>query len=149
MNHSEPDSEDSDDKPQQELADPDDYHRRQRLKEIHKRRQQVSKTLDETDRYVKTKEHEKQKSHLIDAVTAYIAELEPLIERTDAEPEVPEAMPWDTVGEFADKLGTHQRDGRQEKAHYAHTLKVYRACNQYLAEVKPLITEDDTDEWEV
>jgi hypothetical protein len=135
--------------PEIDLADPDDYHRRQRLKEIHKCRQRVHKTLDSTDRYTRLSEHKKQTNSLIDAVALYIAELEPLIERTEASPELPESIPWDTVTEYADKLGSYMDDGQHEKAHYAHSLKVFRACNRYLAEVRPIIEENDTDEWEV
>ena len=145
MPEQEPDADEIEDKTNTDseeniqLTDPEDYHRRQRLKEIHKRRQQVSKALDDMDRYTTKDEHEKQQTALVDAVVAYIAELEPLILRTDASPDLPDNMPWDSVSEYADLLGHYHEDGNREKANYHHSMKVFRACNQYLAKIRPLI----------
>lgn len=145
----EPDAEEIEDVPDTELQDPDDYHRRQRLKEIHQRRQQVHKVIDDIDRYASEGDHNRQKKALIDAVIGYITELEPLIQKTEASPELVDRLPWDDVSQYADKIGTWKEDGKVQEGNYAHHIKVFRACNQYLAEIRPLIEEDDTDEWEV
>jgi hypothetical protein len=130
------------------LADPDDYHRSQRLKEIHKRRQQVNSVLDEIERYTKTDQHNLQTLDLADAVTAYVAELEPVILKTEESPNLPDAMPWDSVHEYADLMG-HTPPEYDDAASYNEHYRVFRACNQYLAQVKPLLEEDGTDQWEV
>jgi hypothetical protein len=152
MSQPETDIEDTEeaDVPDTQLADPDDYHRKQRLKEIHKRRQRVHKIADDMDRYTTSDEHEKQKSSLNDAVSLYIAELEPLIDRTDESPELPDSLPWASVGTFADTLGRYiDEDGNSQSAGYRQAMLVFRQCNRYLADVKPLIEEDTNTEWEV
>jgi hypothetical protein len=136
------------DHPNVELTDPDDYHRKQRLKEIHKRRQQVNKILDDIDRWNKSDEHSRQKLALADGVTAYIGELEPMIMHTEEEPRLPDAMPWESVHEYADLMGSTPKN-EDTDSHYVHHFRVFRACNRYLARVKPLIEEDDENEWEV
>jgi len=145
--HDTTDRDDRDEQP--ELSDPDDYHRKQRLKEIHQRRQHVAKQLDQADPYTKNEEHNRQKGRLANAVSLYIAELEPIEERTDAEIELRDALPWTDAAEYADKMGYVTRDGQPEAASYEKSHAVYRACNEFLAEVKPLIEESETDEWEV
>jgi len=138
----------TEEEPEIALADPDDYHRQQRLKEIHRRRQQVAKTLDQIERFTKKKEHALNKTDLADAVSLYITELEPLIEHTEESPEL-SRLPWDSVHEYADHMGACEQDGEMAAAPYEYHLYVFRACNRYLGRVKPLIEEDDTDEWEV
>lgn len=144
------DDEEIEDVPARELQDPDDYHRRQRLKEIHRRRSQVHKTFDEMDFYTSDDEHNRNQLKLGIVVTTYIAELEPLIDKTEASPELPDGLPWDDVTEFANRNGGHyDDDGNHTTPSYEACMIVFRACNKYLADVKPLIEEDNTDEWEV
>jgi hypothetical protein len=128
------------------LADPDDYHRRQRLKEIHQRRQRVVKVLDDMDPWTGSDEHNRQQLNLAHAVALYVAELEPVAERTDESIELRDALPWDDAAEYADKMGYH---GEQEIPGYQQSNAVYRACNRFLADVKPLIEPDEQTEWEV
>lgn len=146
----EPDTEEIEEEPSQELQDPDDYHRRQRLKQIHKRREQVHKTIDGMDFYTKQDEHNRNQTKLGIVVTTYIAELEPLIDKTEASPELPDGLPWDDVTDFANRNGAYyDDDGNHQTPSYEACTIVFRACNKYLADVKPLIEEDDSDEWEV
>jgi hypothetical protein len=145
------DHDDRDDEPNEtSLTDPDDYHHRQRLKEIHQRRQQVAKHLDKSEPFTSNKEHNQQKGKLANAVALYIAELEPIEKRTDAEIELRDKLPWDDAAEFADKMGhLDDGDGGISVAGYGQSHAVYRACNEFLAEVKPLIEEEENTEWEV
>jgi len=132
------------------LADPNDYHQTQRLKEIHDARRRVHKVLDEINRHTVQKEHDTQRAALADAVAAYVTEIEPLIHKTEFDPSLPDGLPWDDLMRFADTLGhTFDTDDERGKAHYQESIYVFRQCNQFLSKVKPLITEDDTDEWEI
>jgi len=129
------------------LADPDDYHQAQRLREIHQARQQVHKTLREIDRYTTSKAHQKQRRALADAVAAYTAELEPLITATDYDDSVAHG-PWETLRQYTTMLGSHPDADEDTPTYQVHML-IFQQANQFLAEVKPLITEDETTEWEV
>jgi hypothetical protein len=133
------------------LADPDDYHRRQRLKEIHKARQRVGKTMGNLDEAPKRGVGEEQRRELAYAASLYVAELEPIIEDTDADDDLPDNWPWDTLGDFADNLGRLPDDHHLDTQYLpkANTMKIYRICNQILADVKPLIEDEETTEWEV
>jgi len=144
------DHNDHDDRDEQpELSDPDDYHRKQRLKEIHRRRRQVAKELDQSDPHTKSDEHARQKGKLANAVSLYIAELEPIERRTDASIELRDSLPWADASEYADKMGHIPTDGDEiQAAGYGQSHAVYRACNEFLAEVKPLV-DDENSEWEV
>jgi hypothetical protein len=134
------------DRPNVELTDPDDYHRKQRLKTIHRRRRHVHTVIEDLERFASTDDHERQRLRLADAVTAYAAELEPLTLRTDNQPEVPDWVPWEDVNQYTMSMGQAPEG---ESVTYQHHVAVFRTFNRYLAEVKPLIEEDDSDEWEV
>ncbi len=144
------DEHNNDDHDKTELADPDDYHRNQRLKEIHQRRRQVAKQIDKVDPYTKTKEHAQQKGKLAHSVALYISELEPIEKRTEANIELRDVLPWTDASEYADKMGRVIEDNGDtgDVAGYEHSLAVYRACNEFLAEVKPLV-DDDNSEWTI
>lgn len=131
------------------LADPEDYHRTQRLREIHEARRTVHEVLREIDAYTGRSEHNSQKGKLAHAVTAYITELEPLIHQADVDETLPEGYPWDTLSEYADMMGYHEKDGGGEIAGYHRTMFVFRRANTILSEIKPLLTEEETREWEV
>jgi len=134
-----------------ELADPDDYHRSQRLKEIHQARQRVHDTLDSFDKAAKKPEATHQCRKLAYAVSMYVSELEPLILDTDADATLPNRYPWDTALQYADALGKvpDDFDHPATYAPKANSIQVFRLCNKILADVKPLVEADDTDEWEV
>lgn len=151
MNQHEPDTE-AEEEPDIELTDPDDYHRRQRLKEIHKARQRVHKVVDNFDRAEYLKEGKKQRRDLAYAVSMYVSELEPLIHDLDADVSLPNRYPWDTALEYADSLGHVPDDYERTQCNYSprrNSIEVFRICNSVLADVKPLITDDDSNEWEV
>lgn len=124
------------------LADPGDYHRNQRLKEIHQRRQKVGELIDEMDPVVQPKNHNRQQLQLARVVSAYIAEIEPLIDQTEHKPELPESMYWDNIEQFADNMGYKPREEREIPS-YQESLKVYRVVNKFLAEIRPLIEEEN------
>lgn len=138
------------------LADPDDYHRTQRLKEIHKARQEVHSKLRGFDRPTRFREGQNQRMKLAYATSAYVSELEPLIHDLDADISLPDHWPFDDILQYADALGCHPNDynpdGMPDKIDYSpkrNTMQVFRRCNQILATVKPLIEEDENTEWEV
>lgn len=135
------------------LADPDDYHRAQRLRDIHAARRDVRRVLNEIVRYVSDSDHHRQQLNLSDAVTAYISELEPLIEATDYDDSL-ERGPWDNLRHYADLMGRYPEDARDsrqknQQAGYEVSTYIYRQCNSFLAEVKPLMEPEDNDTWEV
>lgn len=134
------------------LADPDDYHQAQRLRQIHRARQNVHDTYREIQRFATGSDHNRQKMDLADAVTAYIAELEPLMNATDNVPDFDyDKAPWEDVLDYATNIGwkTDEDNKSQEMATYGESMRIFRYCNEFLAEVKPLVEPDETDEWEV
>jgi len=137
--------------PETNLADPDDYHRRQRLKEIHKARRHVSDKVADLDINEK---HPKRIytysiTELCHVTAMYVNELLPLIEHADISEEdisLPDSCYHEDIIEYAQCMGMGE-DG--DPASPSHSIEVYRVCNRILAEVKPLIEEDDNNEWEV
>ena len=128
------------------VVDPEEYHESQRLREIHQARQQVTNVLQEIETYAKPPAHNQQRGNLALAVSAYYAELEPLIIKTDAAPlELPDELPWDTIHEYGTAMGW----GEDDRADYEVSMFVFRRLNQFLADVKPLIKPDESTEWEV
>jgi len=156
MSQHDTDATDTEEEPEIQLADPDDYHRQQRLKEIHQARQRVHKVIDSFDKAEYLSGGRQQRRELAYAVSMYVSELEPLIHDLDADVNLPEHWPFDTVLQFADRLGQHPKDFNPDelpdKLIYTprqNSIQVFRICNRVLADVKPLITEDDSNEWEV
>jgi hypothetical protein len=128
------------------FVDPEEYHESQRLREIHQARKQITNVLQEIETFAKNPDHRRQKGNLAFAVSAYYAELEPLIIATDAAPlELPDKLPWDTIGEYGTAMGY----GEGDRADYQVSMFVFRRLNQFLADVKPLIKPDESTEWEV
>lgn len=128
------------------IADPDDYHETQRLREIHNARRNVHDTLKQIDRYVQKDEHRIQRGHLANAVTAYVAELEPVLEAAGYDCSF-EATPWNNLSQYMTTMG--RPPDETEIAGYEYHMFVFRFANEAFAELKPLVTEDETDEWEV
>lgn len=125
------------------LADPEDYHQAQRLREIHEARRNVHTVLNSIERYTGSSEHRRQKFDLADAVTLYASELLPLMKQADFDTTLPDSLPWDNIEQYTLVLG------RAEDIGYNHHHMVFQQCNVALAKIKPLVQEDDTDEWEV
>jgi len=151
MSQPEPDTEEIEDEPEIELQDPDDYHRRQRLKEIHKARQKVAEKVGDLD--VNEKHPKRIRTYTITklnhTVAMYVNELLPLIEHVDVTEEdisLPDTCFHDDIIEYAQYMGMGEDGG---PVNPTHSMEVYRTCNRILADVKPLIEEDDSDEWEV
>jgi hypothetical protein len=108
--------------------------------------------MDNMDGVSRRSESELQRRELAFAVSMYVSELEPLILQTDADVSLPDGYPWETALEFADALGVVPKDCETTDTRYSprpNTVMVFRICNRLLADVKPLIEENDTDEWEV
>jgi hypothetical protein len=133
------------------LADPDDYHRTQRLKQIHKARERVADHVHDLDVKGRGKVSWESITELVHAVAVYAEEILALRKQMDQGPlELPEGCQHDTVEDYAITMGnTQASDGTNQPVAPNHAMAVYRTCNDFLAEVKPLIEEDDTDEWEV
>lgn len=133
------------------LADPEDYHRAQRLKEIHDARKQVHDIIRNYGQIGDEKSYEHARMALSNAITMYIAELEPLIEDAGAEVSLPDKYPWKDVHEFANRNGKLPSDHKIDAKYIPkpNATEVFRICNRFLADVKPLLTEDETTEWEV
>lgn len=148
---SQPDSDADTDQPEIDLADPDDYHRTQRLKEIHRARQRVHKAIDGFDYPDKGSDARAQRQRLAYAVSMYVSELENVISDTDADASLPDHYPWSDVQQYADTLGYIPADFDHE-TNYApkrDSIQVFRKCNRILADLKPLIEQQEDTEWEV
>ena len=150
------------------LADPDDYHRAQRLKEIHEARRKAAEARrTAADKYqdVRRVENRRNQRHAYVArhVHQYAIELEPLIDAADGlDAEWPDTLPWPTFPAYLDSMGyvpgdcpaavvgdTRPEEGKSYPAEGRCSTTVYRYLNRVLAEVRPIIEEDDSDEWEV
>lgn len=129
------------------VNDPDDYHETQRLREIHEARRDVRTTLKGIERYATEAEHNRQQMALADAVTFYISELEELMDATDYDDSLPEMVPWPHLRAYADVMG--RNTDTDEVAGYEHSMFVFRRANKFLASVKPLVTEEEENEWTV
>lgn len=149
------------------LADPDDYHRAQRLKEIHDARRQAAKARREAaDKYDDIRHPEdrrnRQHAYLGRRVHQYGIELEPLIDATNVDTEWPDNLPWLTFADYLDSMGyvpgdcpaaisgrKAPEDGKTYPTEGKFTTIVYRYLNRVLAEVRPIIEEDTDTKWEV
>jgi hypothetical protein len=118
------------------LADPDDYHRSQRLKQIHDARRKVHDTTHQSNDIREVK----------NAVVLYGIELLPLIRDTDFDTSLPDGLAWDSIGGY---ITRHGEVPRGETNYLNYHMIVFQRLNDALAEVRPLIEEDETDEWEV
>lgn len=134
-----------------ELADPDDYHQMRRLRAIHDARSDVRNALTNIEAYTKMDKHENQIGELANALCTYIAELEPLAQQLDHNPtafhDLPDHLPWATAPAYADYAGRHPADNNY--ATTQESLATFRACNEFLDNIKPLIEDTEDTEWEV
>lgn len=124
-----------------DLIDTEDYHRRQRLKEIHQARQRVHEATEELRHLASQKDHTNARYNLGVAVSAYYSEIEPLLDVAGQSIDLPDPLPWDTAKDYADRIGM----GEDKPAQQTHSLVVFREINQFLAEVRPLIDESDQE----
>lgn len=147
----EPPEDDIDGDTDLDLVDTEDYHRKQRLKEIHKARQRVHEKIHGFGRAAKLKEGRYQRRQLAEAASMYVTELETIMEHTDVDTSLPDRYPWDDVQAFADALGYIPKDYDHEMkyAPKQDSVLVFRTCNRVLSDLKPLIKEDENTEWEV
>lgn len=129
------------------IADPDDYHQSQRLREIHKARRKVHDCFTGMDTYTVENEHNRQQGQLAHAVVAYVMELLPIFRQTGTDLSLPDKLPWDTFSDFT-TVGGHNPI-RDEYAIYQESMIVFETANQRFAEVKPLVQPDEDDEWEI
>ena len=132
------------------LADPDDYHRAQRLRQIHEARREVHKALRETEGMASSSEHTNFNYNVAVAVSAYITELEPLMDAVEYDDTLDRSR-FRSLREYATTMGDIVNDDleREGKASRRESLFVFRQANRFLAEVKPLVSEEETNEWEV
>lgn len=131
------------------IADPDDYHETQRLREIHEARREVQRVHREADHFARDEEHSKQQADLAAAVSSYIYELLPLIKIADWDDELADGLAWASLEAYATTTGMKPAENGYERAAYQESMTVFAEANAFLAEVKPLIQEEDTDTWEV
>lgn len=140
-----------DDEAQVLIADPDDYHETQRLREIHDARQQVVKQVKDLDIHENTGDrvYTYDITRLANLVAVYAMELRPLAEQAGlADSDIAtlsENSPHRTIFEFADEMGM---DGTNPVP-IRYAMQVYQRCNGLLAEIKPLVTEQEETEWEI
>lgn len=129
------------------LADPDDYHRSQRLREIHKARRQVHDCFTSMETYTSGNTHSNQRGELAHAVSAYLIELLPIFRQTDTDTSLPEPLPWPDFKNYTTTTG--YRTDNDEYCGYQASMMVFETANQRFAEVKPLVEPDESDEWEI
>lgn len=128
-----------------DLIDADDYHRKQRLKEIHQTRQAVADSIqtmeiDKNDPRPYTAEM-KRVAHNIGL---YIQELIPIIEGANLDDdmaELPDEYKFDNLFEFARTLGMVPGTGKAPTL--GEMMAVYEQGNRILATVRPLIDNSD------
>lgn len=129
------------------LADPDDYHRSQRLREIHKARRQVHDCFTSMETYTSGNTHSNQRGELAHAVSAYLIELLPIFRQTDTDTSLPDKLPWRSFNDYVTTTGFNPTT--DEYGTYQDAMIVFETANQRFAEVKPLVEPDESDEWEI
>jgi hypothetical protein len=149
------------DDPELTFNDPDDYHRARRLKQIHRARERVQDARLEYSEAWNEKEHQVAKRVLATTVTSYVDELLPLLRHSDTDdpldnPDVKTERLWHDLEQFATMGGRYppgsnppgDREGG-DLAAAPHLMTVFRLTNHALSDLRPLIEEEETTEWEV
>jgi hypothetical protein len=129
------------------LADPDDYHQAQRLREIHQARRQVHNVFTDIDTFTQENIHNNQRGRLAHAVTAYLVELQPVFNQTDVDTTLPDALNQRDFQSFITSTGYDPE--ADAYAHYQTSMTVFQIANERFAEVKPLVEPDEPNEWEI
>lgn len=131
------------------LEDPDNYHETQRLREIHEARQNVAKQVRDMDINQRTgnKVYLYSMTRLCNVTALYVSEILPLVRKVEFDvPDLPDYCTHDTLRGYATNMGM---DDSGNPVSPSESLTVYRHCNEFLAEIKPLVSEEQTDEWEI
>ncbi len=141
------------------VVDPEDYNRTQRLKEIHRARENVLDTVSNAPGRATSTKHHEHDYQVGKAVSMYVLELEPLIrkaidagaldedlitfpaERKSGETE------FDTIFDFAFCFGKTEKGD----PHRALSMMVFRHANRIMMELglELELDADESDEWEV
>lgn len=129
-----------------DLIDAEDFHRKQRLKEIHDARQEVAKAvhemeIDDTRPGVLQAEVQRLGQNL----AIYVQELIPLIETGGVDSsyvKLPEEHHHANIREFANTMGYATVN---EGMSLGELMQVYEQANMILAELKPLIDNSDDE----
>jgi len=119
------------------VADPQQYNQNQRLKEIHKARQEVADHVRDLEINESTGNtvYIYSITELAHKVALYVHELEPLMHRADVDSEMfelPESFSHDTVFEYGAAMGM-KPDGNPVGV--TESMHVFSRCNQFMAEV--------------
>jgi hypothetical protein len=134
-----------------EVLDPGDYNQNQRLKEIHRARQDVRDALEEMDHYATSDEHYHQHMRLAEAVAFYGHELLPLMDEAEWSYQFDETenLPIESVRHFIERMGRFQvADHRYPPK--SVTMTVFAKLNQFARNVGLGADLDEGgDEWEV
>lgn len=125
----------------EEVADPDEYNRTQRFKEIHQARQRVADFVANMETPSNRGEggyYPSQATRLAHLVSLYILELEPLIEQSDIDDGelIPEDAGFDSLRDFAARMGV--RDAGTDAGSPPTpqgVLQFYSAANRFYARV--------------
>jgi len=128
-----------------DLIDTEDYHRRQRLKEIHKARQEVAKAVHDMEIDDRVNAPLKGETiRLAQNLAVYIQELIPIIEKAgldDRFTNLPENFEFDNIMQFATTLGRNPETKRPPRM--GEIMTIFERANKILAEVRPLIDDSD------
>lgn len=150
-----PDSEDA----ELLVVDPEDYNKTQRLKEIHRARENVLDVARDLPGRAPTKEHDEANYQIAKAVSMYVLELEPIVQEAiqhDAlsEEDIQLTSDYDTkdhphkdIFQFAFRFG-QSNDGYP---HRAVSMQVLRKANDLMRKLglELELNPGDADQWEV
>ena len=133
-----------------EVADPEDYNRQQRFKEIHQARQRVTAHVADMDLGRQNKYNMQEAKRLAHLVSLYILELEPLFAQSRFEEGelMPDELAWNSLREFRRKIGiARTQNGDSTTPSPAKLLAVFGAANQCYADLgmELDLREDDGD----
>ena len=130
-----------------QVADPDDYHATQRLKAIHQARRHVIKTFQGMESLAATDVREEQTGQLASAITAYLTETDELLQRSDVQLDLPENYAWDSVRQYMAWGGYDLQNDRFPSDLYH--MAVFRTANEAVADMQPLVDEQEETSWEI
>lgn len=140
-------AEQSEGQPVLQVADPDDYHQAQRLKAIHQARRHVIKTFQGMESLAETDVREEQTGQLASAITAYLTETDELLQRSNVQLDLPETYAWDSVRQYM-AWGGYDLQNHRFPINLYH-MAVFRMANEAVAEMQPLVDEQENDSWEI
>ena len=128
----------TDDTKSVEVADPEDYNRQQRFKEIHQARQRVTAHVADMELPRGNQYNATEAKRLAHLVSLYILELEPLFAQSRFEEGefIPVDLPYDSLREFRRTIGVarSKKDGTSLPSP-AKLLAVFSGANQCYADL--------------